>query len=166
MYKFVLSHFNNFVEAFFQRIAYVLNTRQHLNFLRRPVDISNRLFNSLYLPILMYGSEVWSIYDKDDYNSWENDIIEKTQIQFGEQVLGVNKQCPNVACRNEFGRLPLKEITNANIIKFWIHLENKQDDNYAKHRLKISKDMAEKNQTSLMKKVNTLCNNSNLSLKK
>ena len=74
----------------------------------------------------------------------------------------MNKQCPNVAYRNEFGRLPLKKITNANIIKFWIHLENKQDDNYAKHCLKISKDMAEKNQTSLMKKVSTLCNNSNL----
>ena len=72
-----------------------------LNFLRLPIDISN-----------------WSIYDKDDYNSWENDIIEKTQIQFGKQVLGVNKQCPNVACRNELRRLPLKEITNVNIIKF------------------------------------------------
>ena len=145
MYKFVLSHFNNFVineEAFFQRIAYVLNTRQHLNVLRLPTDISNRLFNSLYLPILMYGSEVWSIYDKDDYNSWENDIIEKTQIQFCKQVLGVNKQCPNVACRNELGRLPLKEITNVNIIKFWIHSENKKDDHYAKHCFKISKDMA------------------------
>ena len=98
LYKFVLCHFNNFVinEAFFQRIAYVLNTRQHLNFLRLPIDISNRLFNSLYLPILMYGSEVWSIYDRDDYNSRESDIIEKTQMQFGKQVLGVNKQCPNV----------------------------------------------------------------------
>ena len=59
----------------------------------------------------MYGSEVWSIYGKDDYNSWENDIIEKTQIQFCKQVLtGVNKQCPNVACTNEVARLPLKEI--------------------------------------------------------
>ena len=37
--------------------------------------------------------------------------IEKTQIQFCEQVLGVNQQCPNVACRNELGRLPLKEVT-------------------------------------------------------
>ena len=72
------------------------------------------------------------MYDKDDYNSWENDIIitEKTQIQFCKQVLGVNKQCPNVACRNELGRPPLKEITNVNIIKFWRHLENKQDDHY------------------------------------
>ena len=38
----------------------------------------------------MYGSEVWGIYDKHDYNSYENDIIEKTQIQFCKQVLGVN----------------------------------------------------------------------------
>ena len=68
----------------------------------------------------------------------------------------------NVACRNELGRLPLKEITNINIIKCWIHLENKHDDHYAKHFLQISKEMAEKNQMSLMKKVNTLCNNSNL----
>ena len=48
----------------------------------------------------------------------ENDIIEKTQSQFCKQVLGVNKQCPNVACRNELGRLPLKDITNVNIIAF------------------------------------------------
>ena len=74
----------------------------------------------------------------------------------------MNKQCSNVACRNELGRLPLKGITNVNIIKFWIHLENKQDDYYAKHYWQISKDMTEKKQMSLMKKVNTLCNNSNL----
>ena len=88
--------------------------------------------------------------------------IEETQIQFCKQVLGVNKQCPTVACRNEVGRLPLREITNVNKIKFWIHLENKQDDHYAKQCLQISKDMPEKNQMSLMKRVNTLCNNSNL----
>jgi len=75
----------------------IFATRQHLNFLRLPIDIFNRLFNSLYLPILMYGSEVWSICDKDDYNSREiHDIIEKTQIQFCKQVLGVkyDQHCP------------------------------------------------------------------------
>ena len=55
----------------------------------------------------------------------------------------MNKQ-PNVECRNELGRLPLKEIANVNTIKFWLHLENKQDDHYAKQCLQISKDMAEK----------------------
>ena len=59
------------------------------DFLRLPIDISNRLFNWLYLPILMYGSEVWSIYDEDDYNSWENDLIEKTQIQFGQERMSL-----------------------------------------------------------------------------
>ena len=59
------------------------------DFLRLPIDISNRLFNSLYLPILMYGSEVWSIYDEDDYNSWEKDLIEKTQIQFGQERMSL-----------------------------------------------------------------------------
>ena len=85
--------------------------------------------------------------------------IEEAQIQFCKQVLGVNKQCPTVACRNEVGRLPLREITNVNNIKFWIHLQNKQDDHYAKQCLQISKDMPEKNQMSLMKRVNTLCKN-------
>ena len=60
----------------------------------------------------MYGSEVWSIYNKDDYNSCENDVIEKTLIQFCKQILGVNKQCPNVACRSELGRLPLNKYNN------------------------------------------------------
>jgi len=52
-------------------------TRRYLDFLILPVDVVNKIFNSLYLPILMYSSEVWRIYDKDDYNSWEKDIIEK-----------------------------------------------------------------------------------------
>ena len=59
--------------------------------------------------------------------------------------------------------LPPKEKTNINIIKFSIHLENKKADHYAKYCLQISKDMTEKNQMSLMKIVNTLCNNPNLS---
>ena len=59
-------------------------------------------------------------------NSWEKDIIEKNHIYFCKQVLGVNKQCPNAAFRNELGRLPLKEliITDLNVFKFWIHSEN------------------------------------------
>ena len=34
------------------------------------------MFSAKYL-ILIYGSEVWDIYDKDDYNSCEKDIIKK-----------------------------------------------------------------------------------------
>ena len=76
----------------------------------------------------MYGSEVWSIYDKDENNSWEKDIIEKAHISLCKQALGVNKQCSNAACRNELGRLSLKELADLKVLKFWIHLENQPED--------------------------------------
>ena len=91
---------------------------------------------------LKFGTST-DLYDKNDLNSWESDIIEKTHIHFCKQVLGVNKQCPNVACRNELGRLPLKQITEINTIQFWINLEQ-SDDHVSKQCLQISKHMAEK----------------------
>ena len=110
----------------------------------------------------MYGSEVWSIYDKDDNNSWEKDIIKKAHISLRKQALGVNKQCPNVACRNELDRLSLKELADLKVLKFWIHLENQPEDSIAKQYLKISKEFADKNQVSPVQKVNNLCATSNL----
>ena len=75
------------------------------------------MFSAKYL-ILIYGSEVWSIYDKDDYNLCEKDIIEKNKSIFPyKQIPGDNKQCSNAASRNELGRLALKEITDINVIK-------------------------------------------------
>ena len=116
---------------------------------------------------LTYGSEVWSIYDKHDYYSWENDMMEtQTQIRFCKQILGMNKQFPNVVCRNELGRQLLKEITDVNnIIKFWIHLQNKQVDHYAKQCLQISKDMAEKNLFLIDNNSSTYIKNMQLSLR-
>ena len=52
----------------------IFATRRYLNLKlspKLPTDLVNKLFNSLFLPILMYGSEVWGVYDKNDYNSSE-----------------------------------------------------------------------------------------------
>lgn len=57
-----------------------------------------------------------------------------------KQTLGVNKQFPNVAARNEMGRLPLKLTIEASIIKFWIHLRNLPDTDIAKQCLFLSKN--------------------------
>ena len=76
-------------------------TCRYLDFSKVPIDITNKLFNSLFLPTLLYGSEIWGVYDKDDFNSWEKDVTERTHIFLCKQSLGVNKQCPNVAARNE-----------------------------------------------------------------
>ena len=119
-------------------------TRRYFDFSKVPLDITNKLFNSLFLPIHLYGSEVWGTYDKDDLSTWEKDLIAKTHIFLCKHSLGVNKRCPNVAARNEPGRLSLKLNIDTSIFKFWIHLQNLPENNIAKQRLQISKDMAEK----------------------
>jgi len=70
----------------------------------------------------------------------------KKHIFLCKQPLGVNKRCPNVAARNELGRLSLKLNIDTSIFKFWIHLQNLPENNIAKQCLQISKDMAHKNQ--------------------
>ena len=141
----------------------IFATRRYLDFSKLSLSVTNKLFDSLFLPILLYGSEVWGIYDKDDSNSWEKDNIEKTHIYFGKQSLGVNKQCPNVATRNELGRLPLKLAIETSVIKFWIHLQSLPENNISKQCLQLSKEMADKTETGLVHKINQLCNKYNSS---
>ena len=79
----------------------IFATRRYLDFSKLPIHLANKIFDSLFLPILTYGSEVWGGgggggrgeggYDKDDFSSWEKDIIEKTHVFFCKQFLGVNK---------------------------------------------------------------------------
>ena len=108
------------------------------------------------MPILLYGSQVWAIYDKDDFCTWEKDVIEKTHIFLCKQSLGVNKRCPNVAARNELGRLSLKLNIDTVILKFWIHLQTLPENNIAKQCLQISNKMADKNQPGLSQKIKVL----------
>ena len=98
--------------------------------------------------LLWVPSEVWGLYDKDDFTNWEKDYWKKHRSSF------VNKQCPN----DELGRLSLKLTIDINILKFWIHLQNLPDDNIARQCLHLSKDVAEKNQPGISQiKIKTLC---------
>ena len=49
-------------------------TRRYLEVSKIPLDITNKLFNSLFILILHYASEVWGIYEKDDFTNWKKDI--------------------------------------------------------------------------------------------
>ena len=134
----------------------IFATRRYLTFLKLTLEVTSKLFDSLFLPILLYGSEIWDVYDKNNLSTWEKDEIEKTRIYFCKQSLGVNKQCPNVAARNEIGRLPLKLNIDTSIIKFWVHLQNLSESDIAKQSLYLSEELAEKNLSSLSLRVNEL----------
>ena len=150
--------------------------RRYLDFLKLPIHIINKLFNTLFFPILTYCSEVWGIYDKSDYSRWDKDSIEKTHIHFCKMCLGLNKRSPNVASRNELGRLSLNLQITISIFKFWIHLENQPPntraivgphygscpDSIAKLCLNISDKIAEENKSGLINKINLLCTHLNI----
>ena len=76
--------------------------------------------------------------------------------------LGLNKRSPNVASRNELGRLSLNLQITMNIFKFWIHFENQPPDSIAKLCLNISDKMAEENKSGLINKINLLSTQLNI----
>ena len=82
----------------------------------------NKLFDSPFLPILLYSSEVWDAYDRTDSKKWGKDPIEKIHIHFYKHFIGLNRRATNIISRNEAGRLSLKSKININVRKFWLHL--------------------------------------------
>ena len=140
----------------------IFATRCYLDFSLLSIYTCTKIFDSLFAPILLYGSEVWGAYDKTDSISYEKDIIEKTHIYFCKLFLGVNKRCSNVGCRNEIGRLPLQEIINVRIIKYLKFLEDLPNHNIAKQCLEMCKEMSKKNQMNYTQKISILSRRYNL----
>jgi hypothetical protein len=63
-------------------------------------------------PILLYGSEVWGLYNFKD--------VDKLNLRFCKYILGVKKQTPPSAVYGELGRIPLSVICKKRSIKFWL----------------------------------------------
>ena len=116
----------------------------------------NKLFDSLFLPILLYSSEVWGAYDNMDHKKWEKDSIERLHSQFYKHYLGLNRRAPNVASRNEMGRLSLKSTIFIKILNFRIHLEDLPENSIAKQCLQMSTQLAQNKKTSFMLSVNEI----------
>ena len=137
----------------------IFASKRYLDFNKLPINTCNKLFDTLFLPILLYGSEIWGAYDNMNIKKWEKDPIERLHIQFYKYFLGLNKRAPNVVARNETGRLSLKLNILLRIIKFWIHLESLPENSIAKQCLIISSQLATEAKTSFMLTVNEIIHN-------
>ena len=73
-----------------------------------------KLFDSIILPILMYGSEIWGFCRSND--------IEKVHLRFLKQILSVRKQTSNVAVYGELGQFPLFVLRKIRILKYWFKI--------------------------------------------
>jgi hypothetical protein len=92
-----------------------------LLFDRVEFDIKTKLFlfDSMVVPILLYGSEVIGIYDFQE--------IDKLHIRFCKHVLGVKLQTPNYAVYGELGRFPLSVICKERAVKFWLKIMKNEE---------------------------------------
>ena len=70
-----------------------------------------KLFDCMVTPIILYGSEVWGIYDFKE--------IDRLQLRFLKNILGVRQQTPNVAVFGEVGCIPLSVIAKIRSLKYW-----------------------------------------------
>lgn len=80
---------------------------------------SRKQFDSLVVPILMYGSEIWGFYKRDD--------IEKFHLRFLKQIFGVRRQTSNMTVYGELGRFPLYVLRKIQILKYWFKIINAPD---------------------------------------
>ena len=87
------------------RAVFALNSKIKLS--KLPTKLALRLFNSLVLPILLYGSEVWGPYADLDFTKWDGSKTEQVHVQFIKRILGCNFSTSNIMSRGEVGQRPL-----------------------------------------------------------
>ena len=78
-----------------------------------------KLFESIVVPILCYGCEVWEFNNVND--------IEKIQIRFYKNLLGLNRNTSNISVFGKLGRYPLNIIIKERILKYWLKSLMKQN---------------------------------------
>ena len=80
------------------------------------VETKCSVFDMYVGSVLAYGSEIWGFHKAPD--------VEKVHINFGKDVLGVNRKTCNNMVYCEIGRLPLYVKRKLKIFKYWVKLEN------------------------------------------
>ena len=73
------------------------------------------LFDSLVVPILLYGSEVWGIYQYKE--------IENIHIKCCKIMLGMIKQTYNCGEHGELGRYQLSILALEISFKYWLKIK-------------------------------------------
>ncbi|MCG7879466.1 MAG: reverse transcriptase family protein [Candidatus Thiodiazotropha endolucinida] len=116
-----------------------------------PLDIQIDLFNKTIKPILLYGCELWGIGNID--------IIERVQMKFYKQILGLKKSTPSNFIYGELGINPLYIDIQTRMISFWTKLiENNATDKLSSTVYNIIYEMhnANKIRSPWIEKVKTI----------
>ena len=84
-----------------------------------------KIFDTQILPILEYGSEIWS-------NGRKINILEIVQVKYLKHMLGVKPQTSTLAVYGETGRFPLVLRQQLNQVKYWCRIMGMEQSNPVK----------------------------------
>ena len=87
--------------------------------------ISFQLYDTFTSSVLNYASEIWS-------TSKETPCIERVQLRFLKQLLGVKDSTCSVAIYGETGRFPVYVKQRCSLIKYWYRIVTKNDSTLVK----------------------------------
>ena len=119
----------------------LFSLRKHTHISNLSPFLANKLFDAMICPILTYNSEIWGVYTKPDFKSWDSSQIEKAHLQYCKRYLEVSSKASNVACRAELGKFPLIIAINQKIINYTLYLHNKENDSIVKQIFLMSSDL-------------------------
>ena len=78
------------------------------------VDVQLQLFDSVVLPIALYGCELWGFRNLE--------ILEKLHLQYCKIILNVKKCTTSAMVYGELGRLPLEYNVKCRMLGFWFKM--------------------------------------------
>ena len=70
--------------------------------LRLNPNTASQIFDTMTFPILSCNSEIWGMYPKQSFKTWDSSSIEQIHFQFCKRYLEVNNKASNVACSTNY----------------------------------------------------------------
>ena len=107
------------------------------------VTVKCKLFDSVIVPVLEYGSEIWG--------AGKYEVLERVHMKFCKMILGLPPSATTMAVLGELGRFPLSLARHYKMVKYWLRLA--EAEGVLGEAYKVSSMMATEGYDNWSKKV-------------
>ena len=129
-----------------QKALFAMQGRMKSSLGHIPPPLAIKMFDSYVLPILEYNCTFWS-------GAVEIPDIEKIQIGYLKNILGVRRQTPTLSVYAETGRFPLRIRQLLNTTSYWAKIKKLPSHDILHKCLKIQESLCNAGQNNWYSKL-------------